>query len=120
MSTFQGNRDPAQLFSINPQLTIFKYFKISTLFDNQSDFLALNFGATFRCSEFGNCQWDYDPHTTLKNQAVVAADADGTDAGYLESGTFWKWRELSIRASAPESWLTHSEGVGTELHDRRP
>jgi TonB-dependent starch-binding outer membrane protein SusC len=107
LSSFQGNRDPAQLFSINPQLTIFKYFKISTLFDNQSDYLDLNFGAAFRCSEFGNCQWDYDPHTTLKNQAAVAADVDGTDAGYLESGTFWKWRELSVRASAPDAWLRH-------------
>ncbi len=107
LSTFQGNRDPAQLFSINPQLTIFKYFKISTLFDNQSDYLALNFGAAFRCSAFGNCQWDYDPHTSLKNQAVVAADVNGTDAGYLQTGTFWKWRELSVRASVPDAWLTH-------------
>jgi len=106
-STFQGNRDPAQLFSVNPQLTIFKYFKISTLFDNQSDYLDLNFSATFRCSEFQNCQWDYDHHTTLQNQAAVAADVDGTDAGYLETGTFWKWRELSVRASAPDAWLTH-------------
>jgi TonB-dependent starch-binding outer membrane protein SusC len=105
VSTFQGNRDPAQLFSINPQLTIFKYFKISTLFDRQSDVSALNFSATFRCSEFNNCQWDYDPHTSLRNQAKVAADLDGTDLGYLEDASFWKWRELSVRASAPDSWV---------------
>jgi TonB-dependent starch-binding outer membrane protein SusC len=104
-STFQGNRDPAQSFSINPQLTVFKYFKISTLFDNVSDVEDLNFTSTFRCSEFQNCQYDYDPHATLHQQAEVAADVDGSDAGYLEDGSFWKWRELSVRASAPDSWL---------------
>jgi TonB-dependent starch-binding outer membrane protein SusC len=104
-STFQGNRDPVQQFSISPQLTILKYFKISTLFDNVSGVEDLNFSATFRCSEFLNCQWDYDPHTSLHDQAVVVADTKGTDNGYLEDGSYWKWRELSVRASAPESWL---------------
>ncbi len=104
-STFQGNRDPAQLLSLNPQLTIFRYIKISTLFDHQSDVVDLNFSAAFRCTipeSFENCQWDYDPHTTLRNQSAVAADLDGTDAGFLEDGSFWKWRELSVRLSAPE------------------
>jgi hypothetical protein len=104
-SSFQGNRDPAQLFSINPQLTVFKYFKISTLFDRQSDVVGLNFGAAFRCSAFQNCQWDYDPHTSLRDQAKIAADVNGTDAGYLEDASFWKWRELSVRASAPDGWV---------------
>lgn len=110
--TFQGNRDPAQLLSINPQLTVFKYFKISTLFDRQSDVVDFNFTALFRCSEFDNCQWNYDPNTTVRNQAKVAASLAanpttgiGTDNGYLEDGSFWKWRELSVRASAPDSWV---------------
>jgi len=100
--SFQGNRDPAQQLSLNPQLTIFKYFKISTLFDHVSDVVDLDFSASFRCVDFENCQWDYDPHTTLQNQARVAAALAGTDAGFLEDGSFWKWRELSVRASAPE------------------
>jgi TonB-dependent starch-binding outer membrane protein SusC len=104
-ATFQGNRDPAQLLSINPQLTILKYFKISTLFDRQSDFLDYNFSAAFRCVDFENCQWDYDKHTTLQNQARVAAGQAGSDAAFLEDGSFWKWRELSVRASAPDAWV---------------
>jgi TonB-linked SusC/RagA family outer membrane protein len=103
-TTFQGNRDPAQQFSISPQLTILKYFKISTLFDNVMDVEDLNFTSAFRCSAFSNCQWDYDPHTTLQHQAVIVADTKGTDNGYLEDGSFWKWRELSVRASAPDGW----------------
>jgi TonB-dependent starch-binding outer membrane protein SusC len=104
-STFQGNRDPSQLLSLNPQLTIFRLIKISTLFDRQSGFKDLDFSRAFVSSvvePFQNSQWDYDPHTTLHNQSVVAADAAGTDAGYLEDGSFWKWRELSVRLSAPE------------------
>jgi TonB-linked SusC/RagA family outer membrane protein len=104
-STFQGNRDPAQLLSLNPQLTIFRYIKISTLFDRQSGFKDLDFSRAFVSSivePFQNSQWDYDPHTTLRNQSAVAADAAGTDAGYLEDGSFWKWRELSVRVSAPD------------------
>jgi TonB-linked SusC/RagA family outer membrane protein len=110
-STFQGNRDPAQLFTINPQLTVLKYFKISTLFDRQSDVEDFNFSAGFRCSEFDNCQQDFDPNTSLGAQARVAASLAtnpttglGTDKGFLEDGSFWKWRELSVRATAPDSW----------------
>ncbi len=107
-STFQGNRDPAQMLSLNPQLTVFRYVKISTLFDRQSAFKDLDLARGFVSSivePFQNSQWDYDPHTTLRNQSAVAADADGTDAGYLEDGSFWKWRELSVRFSAPEMIL---------------
>jgi hypothetical protein len=107
-STFQGNRDPSQLLSLNPQLTIFRLIKISTLFDRQSGFKDLDLSRGFVSSvvePFQNSQWDYDPHTTLRNQSAVAADAAGTDAGYLEDGSFWKWRELSVRLSAPEMIL---------------
>jgi hypothetical protein len=105
-SSFQGNRDPGQLLSINPQLTVFKYFKISTLFDNQSDFTDANETAAFRCIDFENCNWNYQPTTSLANQAkIAAAEAANDYTGFLESGTFWKWRELSVRASAPEAWV---------------
>ena len=110
-SSFVGNRDPSQLFSVNPQLTVLRYFKLSTLFDRQSGFSVLDFGSVFRCVSFSNCQWDYDPHTSLANQARVAAvlatnpvSGEATNAGFVEDGSFWKWRELSLRASAPDSW----------------
>ena len=49
------------------------------LFDRQSDFLDFNFGADVPLRRtFENCQWDYDPHTTLQNQAKVAAAFAGT------------------------------------------
>jgi len=102
----QGNRDPAQFLSINPQLTVFKYFRISTLFDRQSDVVDYNISEELRCVDIENCQWDYDPHSSLKDQARIVAFDNGSQNGFLEDGSFWKWRELSVRATAPDDW-TH-------------
>ena len=102
----QGNRDPAQFLSINPQLTVFKYFRISTLFDQQSDVVDYNISEELRCVDIENCQWDYDPHSSLKDQARIVAFDNGSQNGFLEDGSFWKWRELSVRATAPDEW-TH-------------
>jgi TonB-linked SusC/RagA family outer membrane protein len=104
--SFQGNRDPGQLFSISPTLTLLRYFRISTLFDNQSSFVDANQTMAFRCIDFENCQYNYDPNTSVRNQAKVAAVAAGGDfSGFLEDASFWKWRELSVRASAPDAWV---------------
>jgi TonB-dependent starch-binding outer membrane protein SusC len=108
-NSFQGNRDPAQFLSFNPQLTVFKYFKISTLFDRQSDVVVYNVSELLRCVDIENCQWNYDPHSSLQDQAKVAAffAKGGTQTGFLEDGSFWKWRELSLRATAPDAWVRH-------------
>jgi len=105
-ASFQGNRDPAQFLSVNPQLTVFKYFRISTLFDRQSDVVDYNISEELRCADIENCQWDYDPHSSLKDQARIVAFDNGSQNGFLEDGSFWKWRELSVRATAPDEW-TH-------------
>jgi len=103
-STFKGNPFPEQLISLQPSLSFLRYFKLSTLFDFRGVSYTYNATAAFKCSleAFANCRADYDPHTSLQNQAVVAADLDGSDAGFIENSSFWKWRELSLTASAPE------------------
>ena len=51
-----------------------------------------------------------DPSTPLAEQARVMASAranfglDASDAGFVEDGTFWKLREVSLTAQAPSSW----------------
>lgn len=107
-STYKGNPFPNQLVSIAPSLTLFRYFKLSTLIDDRT--VAYSFDGTrqFRCSLFQlrNCQQDYDPKTPLKDQAVIAADAAGTDAGFIENAGFLKWRELSLTMTAPDRWAS--------------
>jgi hypothetical protein len=105
--SFRGNPFPEQLLSINPSFTFLRYFKLSTLFDNRNVAFTFNSTAQFRCSlvnPFTNCRAAFDRHASLKDQAAVVADALGSDAGFIEPTAFWKWRELSLTATAPDSW----------------
>jgi len=108
--SFRGEPFPGQLLSLNPTLLLFHHFRISTLFDNHAVVYTFNATLQFRCSlvnPFTNCQQAYDPHTSLKDQATVAADAVGSDAGFIQDAAFWKWRELSLTAFAPASWASY-------------
>ncbi len=103
--TFRGNPFPETQLSLSPSLTVFRYFRVSTLFDHRGTSFTYNSTSQFRCSlvfPFTNCQAAFDPRTPLAAQAAVAADALGSDAGFLESTAFWKWRELSVTVSAPQ------------------
>jgi hypothetical protein len=108
---FRGAPYPSQLLSISPTISFLRYFKVSTLFDNHAVVYTFNATQQFRCSvvnPFTNCQQAYDPHTSLKEQAIIAADANGSDAGFIQDAAFWKWRELSLSAMSPRSWLTRT------------
>ena len=107
-STFHGPSFPEQLLSLNPTLTFFRYFKLSTLFDNRNVSYSFNATMQFRCSlyNFANCQWDYQKNTSIKNQQAVVGDFLGTDAGFIENAAFWKWREISLTMTAPDKWAS--------------
>jgi hypothetical protein len=42
--------------------------------------------------------------SSLADQAAGIAALDGTDAGYIEDGSFWKIREIALTFSAPDQW----------------
>jgi len=108
---FRGAPYPSQSLSLGPTLSFLRYFRIATLFDNRSVVYTFNATQQFRCSvvnPFTNCQQAYDPRTSLKQQAIVAADAVGSDAGFIQDASFWKWRELSFTATAPQRWLART------------
>ncbi len=73
-------------------------------------FKVYNSTGQFRCAVFLTCQAANDPTTSLEEQARVMASAranfglDASDAGFVEDGTFWKLRELSLTAQAPSGW----------------
>ncbi len=103
--TFRGNPFPETQLSLSPSLTVLRYIRFATLFDHRGTSFTFNSTAQFRCSlvnPFTNCRAAFDPSTSLAAQAAVAADAVGSDAGFLESTAFWKWRELSVTLSAPQ------------------
>jgi hypothetical protein len=51
-----------------------------------------------------NCYSAYFANAPLAFQARNVADFLGTDAGFIENASFWKWRELTITATAPATW----------------
>ena len=80
-------------------------------------FKVYNSTAQFRCAVFLNCRGANDPSVGLEEQARIMASAranfglDASDAGFVEDGTFWKLREVSLTATAPASWANRL-GVG--------
>ncbi len=103
---FFGNSQPTDEFSFTPALTFFRSLRVQALFDRRAGNLQYNGTEEFRCG-FANtiCKEAYDPHSSLAQQAAAITEALSlSDAGAYEDASFWKFRELTVRYSAPESW----------------
>ena len=109
-ATFLGQPMPEREMNITPSLTFLRYFRAQGVLNYRGGFKVYNSTAQFRCAVFLNCQAANDPSTSLEEQARVMASAranfglDASDAGFVEDGTFWKLREVSLTAQAPTSW----------------
>jgi len=57
----------------------------------------------FRCG-LANCQAINDKTASLADQAAAVANLKGTQAGYIQDGSFTKLREVSITYFAPDAW----------------
>ena len=113
-AVFLGNPLPKVQYSITPELTLMKIFRVSALFDHKGKYKLFNNTRRFRCS-FGNCQEAYDPKASLADQAASIGISLGTDAGYIEDASFTKLRELAFSLRAPDSWVTAFGGHNMEL-----
>jgi TonB-dependent starch-binding outer membrane protein SusC len=113
-AVFLGNPLPKVQYSITPELTLMKIFRVSALFDHKGKYKLFNNTRRFRCS-FGNCQEAYDPKAPLADQAASIGISLGTDAGYIEDASFTKLRELAFSLRAPDSWVTAFGGHNMEL-----
>ena len=117
---FYGSPIPAQEVSIGPAVTVYRYFRIRALFDNHAVVTSYNSTENARCTMTApqqNCASLYNPKTPLWEQARNVADLLGTDAGFMENASFWKWRELSVTATAPLTWAqkAHVRGLSFTL-----
>jgi len=103
---FYGNSQPSDEYSISPEIVIFKFLKISSVFDRHAGVLTYDGTEEFRCGfAFQICPELYLKSTPLKWQAAAVSSGLGlSDAGWYEDGSFWKWRELTVTVSAPKSW----------------
>lgn len=101
-AVYLGNPLARQQYTVTPNLRLTKWLQIAAVFDHKGDFKLFNNTLRFRCS-FNNCQEAYDKTMPLAAQAANIAIALGSDAGFIEDGTYTKLRELSFTFSAPTS-----------------
>lgn len=109
-TVYMGNPFPKREISFAPAVTLFERLRIAALFDHKGGFKLFNNTARFRCS-FGNCRAAYDKTAPLAEQAAAVAIPMGSDAGYIENGSYTKLRELSFTVTASDR-VAHLFRVG--------
>jgi TonB-dependent starch-binding outer membrane protein SusC len=113
-ASYLGQPLPTRELSVSPSITLLRYFRVTGLLDYRGGFKIYNATEQFRCAVFFNCRAANDKSVSLADQARAAASAranfglDATDAGYVEDGSFWKFRELAVTMLAPKSWMGRS------------
>ena len=116
-SVYLGSPFPSWDLSFGTGVTVFKYVRVSALVNRRTGNKLLNLTEDFRCSALFICQalnQSIDPSvkktSSLADQAAAMGALNGTDAGYIEDGSFWKIREIALTFSAPDR-LAHRFGV---------
>jgi TonB-linked SusC/RagA family outer membrane protein len=116
-SVYLGSPFPSWDLSFGTGVTLFRYFRVSALVNRRSGNKLLNLTEDFRCSALFICQalnQSIDPSakktSSLADQAAAMGALNGTDAGYIEDGSFWKIREVALTLVAPDRWA-HRFGV---------
>jgi TonB-linked SusC/RagA family outer membrane protein len=102
---FVGSGLPEQQLSITTSITLFKNLRIYGLLDFRGDYVTYNNTERFRC-RFRICEAINDPNTPIAEQARAVSAVYHPDRsvwGYMEDGSFWKLRELSLSYKLPGS-----------------
>jgi TonB-linked SusC/RagA family outer membrane protein len=101
-ATFLGTPFPTRESSLNTNLTLFRFLRVSALVDHKGGQKLLNDTEEFRCEIFAICRGIQDRTAPLGEQArAVAARAYGSIAGFVEDASFTKLREVSVQLTAP-------------------
>jgi hypothetical protein len=85
-----------------------KRLRLTTLFDYKGGYKIENVTEEFRCSSRSNCQALHDPNAPLAEQARAVAQSalgsNNTYHGYIEDGSFVRWRELALTFNPGEAF----------------
>lgn len=110
-TSYVGPQLPTNTQTFNLELTLFRSFTVSTLFERRAGHKQLNETEFFRCRQqaglafHSQCGALSNPNASLREQAafIGAQFLSATPFGYIEDADFVKWRELSLRFGVPES-----------------
>jgi len=108
---FLGTPLPTQGASLSSALTLRRRFRIAGLLEYRGGNSQLNGTEETRCV-WGSCRASSDPSTPLADQVPLAAWQAGTPAGWVESASFLKLREISVAFTAPATWAGHLGAAG--------
>jgi TonB-linked SusC/RagA family outer membrane protein len=102
---FLGSRLPTSQLTVGTAFTVLDgRLRIATQFDRRGGFTLERFIELNRCY-FGVCRAVNDPKASLSDQAAfVAARSYGVRSGFLQDGSFTRWRELAISYTLPGSF----------------
>jgi len=100
---FLGTPFPTRGASLSSALMLRRRFRIAGLLEYRGGNSQLNGTEQVRCIR-GSCRASSDPSTPLADQVPLAAWQAGTAAGWVESASFLKLREISVAFTAPATW----------------
>jgi outer membrane receptor protein involved in Fe transport len=101
VDSYLGNPLPRRELQFQPGITLFEVFRVSGLLSYRGGYKVNNSTNRFRCAFSQNCADVNDPSAPLDLQARAVAAVLGTDAGYIEDGSFTRLRELAFSLAAP-------------------
>jgi TonB-linked SusC/RagA family outer membrane protein len=115
---YVGPALPTNTQSLGFDVTVFKYFTVSSLFERRGGNYQLNETEYFRCRTqnanpyYGECGALSNPNASLKSQAafIGAQYISATPYGYIEDASFVKWRELTLRVDLPQNLANRFAG----------
>jgi TonB-dependent SusC/RagA subfamily outer membrane receptor len=108
-AVYRGPSFPPRQLTANSALSLLKHrLRVSTQFDYRGGHRLENTTELSRCiGAIGNCRAVNDITAPLSTQAAALAfTTTSSRDGYLEDGSFVRWRELSISYSLPDA-LAH-------------
>ena len=105
---YLGPSLPTNTQSLSADLTLFRFLKLSTLFERRAGNKQYNNTERFRCGAgfgrltAGACSAVANPDASLAEQAAfIGNNFLGTSYGFIEDADFIKWREVTVRVGMP-------------------
>lgn len=120
-AVYLGPSSPTRQLTLGSTLALLGgKVRIATQFDYRGGQTVFNSNESSRCL-LANCRALNDPSASLSDQArAVALTRYGTQAGYIQNGSFVRWREFSVTYTLPNAAARaiRAHGAGLTLTGR--
>jgi TonB-linked SusC/RagA family outer membrane protein len=111
---YMGSPFPTRELSFQGNATLFRIFRISTLFDHKGGHRLLNYNRAWRETFDANARAAYEA-TPAQQAAQIALWSNGSYAGFIEDASFVRWRELALTVGLPENMAQRFGARGLSL-----